>query len=223
MNDIVQLVIVCRDLVIDWKQFLNPIYIGVETGVLSLIKNNLPINFACGDFDSVSDGDFQLIENEAKKANFKIIKADAKKDYLDSELAIIEALASNLKFDQIVLITDGFRWDMILAQINLMRKYAKYQPILISKENYLFVLKEKTKFTFSFQQLKYHYVSLFSLDGKEVRYNFSGCKYYPEIDIRINDKDVLAISNEFDLTNNKNPMIEIKNGHCLVCLVEPKE
>lgn len=218
MENFKQLVIVCRDIIVDWKQFSNPIYIGVESGTLSLIKNNLPIAFVCGDFDTINSSDLSLIKKQAKKDNFKVIQANPQKDYLDSELAIIEALALNLDFQQIVLITDGFRWDMVLAQINFLRKYHKYQPILISKENYLFALKENTKFVFTHEQLKYHYISFFSLDTKEVIYNFLGCKYYSGIDISINDKDILAISNEFDLTNVKNPEIEIKKGYCLVCL-----
>lgn len=215
-----QLVIVCRNLKINWQQFSNPIYLGVESGALALIENNLPITFVCGDFDSVNDQQLAKIESAAKTDNFKIIKANSQKDYLDSELAIIEAIEQKLDFQQIVLITDGNRWDMILAQINFLRKYAQYQPILIGKDNYLFALQERTKFTFTKAQMQYKYISLFSLDEKAVKYNFSGCKYYPNQDITINNHDVLAVSNEFDLTNNQIPTIEIKEGFCLICLTE---
>lgn len=215
-----QLVIVCRDIEINWQQFNDPIYVGVESGTLALLKNNLKISFASGDFDSVNSDELSTIENAAKKNNFKIIKADAEKDYLDVELAIIEAIKQNLEFEQIVLLSDGARWDMMLAQINFLRKYAKYQPILIDKKNYLFALQQGTKFTFTSEQLKYKYVSLFSLNDAEVKYNFSGCKYYPNQEVTINNQDVLAVSNEFDLANEKNPTIEIKAGNCLVCLAE---
>lgn len=217
-----QLVIICRDLPVNWEQFSNPIYVGVESGVLALLNNNLLINFACGDFDSVSQSDFQLIENAAKTKGFEVVKVESKKDYLDAEIAIIEALARKIEFDQIVLITDGPRWDMILAQINLLRKYIQYQPILIGSDNYFFPLTEKIRFTFTKEHLKYHYVSFFSLNDQEVTYNFSGCKYYPNVDITINNKDVLAISNEFDLKEDQIPMVEIKKGFCLVCLSEKK-
>lgn len=109
---------------------------------------------------------------------------------------------------------------MILAQINFLRKYSKYHPILISEKNYLFALKENEKYNFSKEHLTYHYISLFTLDEKNVTYNFIGCKYYPNTDIVINNKDVLAISNEFDLKNNKIPSIEIKAGNCLICLAK---
>lgn len=215
-----QLVIVCRDIEINWQQFNDPIYVGIESGTLALLKNNLKISFASGDFDSVNSDELNTIENAAKKNNFKIIKADAEKDYLDVELAIIEAIKQNLEFEQIVLLSDGARWDMMLAQINFLRKYAKYQPILIDKKNYLFTLQQGTKFTFTSEQLKYKYVSLFSLNDTEVKYTFSGCKYYPNQEVTINNQDVLAVSNEFDLANEKNPTIEIKAGNCLVCLTE---
>ncbi|MBE4703899.1 thiamine diphosphokinase [Spiroplasma platyhelix] len=214
-----QLIIVCRDLAINWQQFSNPIYIGVESGALALIKSKLPITFTCGDFDSTSSSELQVIEDAAKKDNFKIIKVDGQKDYLDSELAIVEAIKLKLEFDQIVLITDGSRWDMIFAQINFLRKYAKYQPILIGRENYLFALQQGTKFTFTSEQIKYKYISFFSLDEKAVLYNFTGCKYYPNQDVSINNQDVLAVSNEF-LANEAKPTIEIKKGWCLVCLAE---
>lgn len=223
MENISQLVIVCRDFPINWKQFSNPIYVGVESGTLALLRNNLLISFVSGDFDSVSEKEFKKIEFAAQENNFKVIKANSQKDYLDAELAIIEAISAKLSFQQIVLLTDGPRWDMILAQVNLLRKYVQYQPILISQENYLFTLLEKTKFTFSLEQLKYRYISFFSLNDSEVIYNFVGCKYYSGIDVTINNKDVLAISNEFDLQENQNPTIEIKKGYCLISLSEKQK
>lgn len=48
-SDIKQLLIVCRDYNLNWEQFINPIFIGVETGVLSLLKHKKPIKFICGD------------------------------------------------------------------------------------------------------------------------------------------------------------------------------
>lgn len=218
MNKISQLVIVCRDILVDWKQFSNPIYVGVESGTITLIKNKLPINFACGDFDSISDKDWQLINQEQKKVNFKIFKVNEEKDYLDSELAITTALELKLPFQQIVIISNGNRWDMLLAQINFLRKYQKYQPILIDQDNYLFTLKAKSKFVFPQNLLKYHYISFFCLNSQKVIYNFTGCKYYSKTDIIINNQDVLAISNEFDLKASKQPTIEIKSGDCIVVL-----
>lgn len=213
-----QLVIVCRDILVDWKQFFQPVYVGVESGTIALIKNKLPINFVCGDFDSINDKDWQLINQAQEKAKFKIFKVNQAKDYLDSELAITTALELKLPFQQIVIISNGNRWDMLLAQINFLRKYQQYHPILIDQENYLFTLKAKSKFIFSKNLLKYHYISFFCLNNQKVIYNFTGCKYYSGTDIIINNQDVLAISNEFDLKMNQQPTIEIKSGDCIVVL-----
>lgn len=88
---------------------MNPIYIGVESGSLALIDAKLPISFVCGDFDSVFNTDFDKIKTQSEKDKFKIIKVDSQKDYLDSELAINQAISLKLKFEQIILITNGFR------------------------------------------------------------------------------------------------------------------
>lgn len=215
-----QLIVVCRDVEINWQQFSDPIYVGVESGVLSLSKKQLPIAFACGDFDSVTSEELATIEAASKANNFPLFKAEAAKDYLDAELAIVEAIKQKLVFDQIVLVTEGYRWDMVLAQINLLRKYQQYQPILISDHNYLFALKAGTSYIFTTEQLNYQYVSFFPLTDTEVVYNFVGCQYYPDQDITINNQDVLAISNQFDLQNNVKPLVTIKKGWCLVCLAK---
>lgn len=215
-----QLVIVCRDVSIDWKQFSNPIYVGVESGTIALIKNKLPINFVCGDFDSVSNQEWQLINQAQEQDNFKIFKVNQEKDYLDSELAITTALELKLPFQQIVIISNGNRWDMILAQINFLRKYHQYQPILIDQNNYLFTLPAKSKFVFPKHLLQYHYLSFFCFDSQKVIYNFTGCKYGSGTDIIINNQDVLAISNEFDLKAKQQPTIIIKTGNCIVVLAK---
>lgn len=215
-----QLVVVCRDVEVNWQQFSEPIYVGVESGVLALGKKQLPIAFACGDFDSVSTEELTAIETASKANNFPVLKVAAAKDYLDAELAIVEAINQKLVFDQIVLITEGYRWDMVLAQINLLRKYQQYQPILISSHNYFFALKVESSYTFTAEQLKYQYVSFFPLTDEEVVYNFIGCQYYPGQDITINNQDVLAVSNQFALQNGTKPTITIKKGWCLVCLAK---
>lgn len=215
-----QLVVVCRDVPINWQQFSDPIYVGVESGVLALCKKQLPVAFACGDFDSVTSEELAKIEAASKTNNFPLLKVATAKDYLDAELAIMEAIKQKLVFDQIVLVTEGCRWDMILAQINLLRKYQQYQPILISTHNYLFSVKAENIYTFDAEQLKYQYLSFFPLTDEEVVYNFVDCQYYPGQDVTINNQDVLAVSNQFALQNDAKPRITIKKGWCLVCLAK---
>lgn len=215
-----QLIVVCRDVEVNWQQFSDPIYVGVESGVLALSKKQLPIAFACGDFDSVTSEELATIEAASKANNFPLLKVAAAKDYLDAELAIVEAIKQKLVFDQIVLVTEGYRWDMVLAQINLLRKYQQFQLILISSHNYLFTLKAGSHYVFNSEQLKYQYISFFSLTDEEVVYNFVGCQYSPNQDVTINNQDVLAVSNQFNLQDNVKPSVTVKKGWCLVSLAK---
>lgn len=220
-NNFKQLVIVCRNIEVNWNYFINPIYIGVESGVIPLIKKKFPIKFICGDFDSITQEENAFINQNRAKLDFPLIKFDSEKDYIDAELAIIEAIKQKIAFNQIVLISEGDRWDMIFAQINLLNKYAQYKPIFLTTNNYAFSLQENQTHIFTKEQLQYHYISLFPLNCQEVVYNFKGCKYYSNEDIRINNYDILAISNEFNNEINQKEIL-IKKGQCLVILYKNK-
>ena len=216
-NKFKQLVIVCRDYHINWNQFINPIFIGVESGILSLLKNKKNITFICGDNDSITKQQLDFINKQSNNQALESIIFSQEKDYLDSELAIIMALERKIDFQQLVIVADGQRWDMFMASINLLRKYEQYNPILVGLNNYCFLLTPNQKYLFSDWQLKYHYISFFSLTNEEVIYNFRGCKYYDNEDITISSNFIQAISNEFKI-NKMPPQILIKKGTCLVML-----
>lgn len=44
-----------------------------------------------------------------------------KKYFIDSELAIVTAISKKINFQQIVIVSDGIRWDMLLASINIIK------------------------------------------------------------------------------------------------------
>ncbi|WP_342275708.1 hypothetical protein [Spiroplasma endosymbiont of Nebria brevicollis] len=213
-----QLVIVSRDYKIDFSQFINPIYVGVETGIINLLKNDKPIAFICGDNDTISKQQLSKINKDRKNLHLEMIVFNSVKDQLDSELAIMSALERKLNFQQIVLVADGTRWDMLMASINICLKYQQYNPILLGENNYCFMLKSNEHYTFTQQQLTYDYISFFSYDNQPVIYNFSGCKYYPNQDIIISTNDTQSFSNEFLVLPNHVPSLKIKQGNCLVFL-----
>lgn len=64
--------------------FEADILVGVDAGSLFLLKNDLPLDMAIGDFDSVSAADFAKIQAKAKQ----VIQAPAEKDDTDLELAL---------------------------------------------------------------------------------------------------------------------------------------
>ncbi|TCD45799.1 thiamine diphosphokinase [Streptococcus sp. X16XC17] len=67
---------------------LFDIYVGVDVDSLFLAKAGLPLDFAVGDFDSVSEAELSLIRQCAKE----FLQAPAEKDDTDLELALKEML-----------------------------------------------------------------------------------------------------------------------------------
>lgn len=60
------------------------LFVGVDHGSLFLLKNQLPLDLAVGDFDSVSKEELQMIQEKAGD----FIKAAPEKDDTDTELAL---------------------------------------------------------------------------------------------------------------------------------------
>ncbi|OOF58769.1 thiamine diphosphokinase [Rodentibacter myodis] len=59
-------------------------FVGVDRGAMFLLQQDLPLNLAVGDFDSVSMVEFQQVLQQAEK----LIQAPAEKNDTDLELAI---------------------------------------------------------------------------------------------------------------------------------------
>lgn len=59
-------------------------YIGVDRGCLSLLEAGYPVDYAVGDFDSVSELEFQQISDQAGQ----VIRHPSHKDDTDMELAL---------------------------------------------------------------------------------------------------------------------------------------
>ena len=59
-------------------------FVGIDKGSSFLLKNQLPLDLAIGDFDSVSAEEFKQIKAKAKK----LVMAPAEKNDTDTELAL---------------------------------------------------------------------------------------------------------------------------------------
>lgn len=116
-SNIKQLVIVCRDYDINWNQFINPIFVGVESGILSLLAHKKSINFVCGDHDTITKQQLKFINKQSQNNDFDIITFIKEKDFIDSNLVIITTINKNIDFQQIVIVADGWRWDMLVTSI----------------------------------------------------------------------------------------------------------
>lgn len=59
-------------------------YVGIDRGCLALLDNGLPLDFAVGDFDSVTENELMKIRASAKE----IVSAPTVKNDTDTELAL---------------------------------------------------------------------------------------------------------------------------------------
>ncbi|CCF03190.1 Thiamin pyrophosphokinase [Streptococcus macedonicus ACA-DC 198] len=91
------------------------LFVGVDHGSLFLLKNQLPLDLAVGDFDSVSKEELQMIQEKAGD----FIKAAPEKDDTDTELAL-KAIFSKCPQAQVTIFgAFGGRIDHMMSNLFL--------------------------------------------------------------------------------------------------------
>ncbi|CAM4205636.1 thiamine diphosphokinase [Paenibacillus tarimensis] len=96
----------------------DDILIGADSGALFLIENGYRPHLAIGDFDSVTAGQFELIQSRSRETE---ACDPVDKDYTDTELAMIKSLRyqpSEIRFIGAL----GTRFDHSIANIHLLVK-----------------------------------------------------------------------------------------------------
>lgn len=91
------------------------VFVGVDAGSLFLLKHNLPLDMAVGDFDSVSAEELQWIKAEAKS----LTQAPAEKDDTDLELALKTVFEQYPEAQVSVLGAFGGRLDHMMSNLFL--------------------------------------------------------------------------------------------------------
>lgn len=91
------------------------IWIGVDRGVLTLIRNGIQPSLAFGDFDSVTTEEMSLIEEKVQELN----RFKPEKDETDMELALNWALGQSPERIRLFGATGG-RLDHLFANIQLL-------------------------------------------------------------------------------------------------------
>ena len=89
------------------------VWVGVDRGSLHLIEKGLAPDLAVGDFDSVSQQEFELIQKQAKE----ILCAQPEKDDTDLELAVAATFERYASVT--IFATFGGRMDHTLANVFL--------------------------------------------------------------------------------------------------------
>ncbi len=176
-------------------------YVGVESGALKLLKENLPIKFAIGDFDSIQKEDADLIKDYADD----FIELPNEKDCTDSEAAIRECIKRG--YEKIFILGGlGNRVDHEIVNLRLIMEYPQ-DIILHNETNRILSLSEGE---YQIEKDDYPYISFFAKD--EAIISLDGFKY-PLQQKTITKDDLYTVSNEI---LNENGKILIEKGIVLV-------
>src|SRR5699024_5085611 len=109
-------------------------WIGVEKGTLNILEHNETLDYALGDFDSVTESEKQYIK--ARSLHFK--QCPSEKDQTDLEIAIEKALSLQPKRIYLFGATGG-RKDHELVNIQLLYTIvcAGTEAIMIDRYNWM--------------------------------------------------------------------------------------
>lgn len=172
--------------------------IGCDQGCQVLMDNDIPIDLAVGDFDSIQNGLLEQVKKYARKT--KVFPSE--KDYTDTFLAVNEAIC--LPHDEIIIYGGiGGRFDHSYANMNLL----KIGNIRMRNNNSeMFILRPGMHYV----ENNYKYISFFSIEDI-MSLTIKGFKYELN-NVELIEDDPLCISNEGSGT------ISFTNGLLLVIM-----
>lgn len=170
----------------------NDIWVGVDRGVYTLIKNKITPEIAFGDFDSVSSEELQVIEGHVKE----IKRYKPEKNETDMELALNWAIQQEPALIRIFGATGG-RLDHLLANVHLLVKPVLEEShvniVLIDNQNIL-SLKGPGRYKIE-KRVDKKYISFVPLTLEIKGLTLRGFKY-PLENRHISIGSTLCISNE---------------------------
>ncbi len=170
----------------------DSIWVGVDRGVYTLLRNGLHPEIAFGDFDSVSKDELFEIEKQVKQLK----KFMPEKDETDMELCLNWAIEQ--KPDVIRLFgASGGRLDHFLANVQLLIRPvlagSETEIYLIDNRNIIFV---KSPGSYQIEKRPSHpYISFIPVTTNVEGITLKGFKY-PLTDCHISIGSTLCISNE---------------------------
>ncbi|HLQ73925.1 MAG TPA: thiamine diphosphokinase [Bacillota bacterium] len=108
------------------------LWIGADAGAYQLIRKNIDVSYAVGDFDSLSQTERDTIEARAEH----VISYKEEKDMTDMELAIEKALEYE-PHKVLIFGATGGRLDHEIVNIQLLLKFADHhiEARIIDKQN----------------------------------------------------------------------------------------
>ncbi len=162
--------------------FQNQYVIGVDEGAWLSYQNGISLNLAIGDFDSVSEKHYEILEKTVP-----CIRLKPEKDVTDTEAAL--AYCRNM--DKITILggIQGQRIEHLFAILKLMRKDPR---IILIDDNSKIMIRSSS---FHLKKEDYEYVSFFAI--KNVSFLTLKGFYYPLRDYFLSETDDIAVSNRF--------------------------
>ncbi len=203
-------IIVCSGSITDYalieKYFEKAdLIICADGGANHLRKLGKLPDILVGDFDSISEGDLDLL----LAANVEIVRFPSEKDATDTQLAV--QLAMDRGCDEVILLgAAGTRLDHTLANVFLLRMLleAGAAGILADEHNEIRMINKSMKLT----KEKDVRISLVPVGGKVTGVTTEGM-YYPLTDATLEFGTTWGVSNEFA---EETASVSIKEGLLLV-------
>ncbi len=161
--------------------------IGVDRGALNAYQNNLSLDLAVGDFDSVSKEEYTQICSISKK----VIKLNPIKDDTDTLYALNKAY----EISDDVTIFGGIKGNRIEHFLSILGLFSKFSNLKLIDNNSL-IFRKNEDFTFTKNDYKdYKFFSIFSLSN-DLIISLKGFKYnLDKFNLRV-DNTAYAISNQ---------------------------
>ncbi|WP_142826589.1 thiamine diphosphokinase [Planococcus soli] len=192
----------------DFSFFPEALYIGIDSGTLVLLEKEIQPTAAVGDFDSVSDEDYEKI----RAALPELERYPSEKDQSDTELGLEKAMEHQP--EQVILAgVTGGRLDHYMSALHTMFKYQQEFPatrfLLLNNQNRIRFLKPGTHLLVKDEQ--YRYVSFYPFAEEIGGLTLTGFKY-PVTDEAVPFGTTRFISNELLGRGS----VTIQSGHCLM-------
>lgn len=164
-------------------------WIGADRGALHLIKRGIAPDLSVGDFDSVSQDEWNTIE----KRSHKVLVHPAEKDETDLEIALHEAIQAGSEAICMIGVTGG-RIDHYLMAVQLMEIAAESvrEIKLFDVTGELWIRQPGT---YEEERRGYNYVSFLPATSQVEGLTLRGFKY-PLSDAVLKKGSSLGISNE---------------------------
>ncbi len=180
------------------KEYLKDAQIiGVDRGALNAINNGIKLDISIGDFDSVSEDEFNLIKENSNK----VIKLNKIKDETDTN----EAIRLVKDYDEIIIV-GGIKGKRIEHFYANLLEIINNPKIKMVDDNSLIEVMDNNNYKV---RQGYKYISIFGVCDSVV--SLSGFKYNLD-NFKLSRLSSLGVSNEIV----DNPSINLISGKLLI-------